>query len=292
MKNIDKIIFGDNQFFGINHMSQEKAQQLSERFQNLESIIEVYDIAYKNGIRSFMLNSNDRANEICNYFKSNKSKYPELNWYPSIPYPHKYANLISEKGIISTLNDILFKDNSTIGLLGMFAKGSSALISKDAIKLLQMLIDVEVKIFTGLDIKVIFLQNIITDLLLGYEVGEIFYEYCAYIKQKYNVIPGFITQNMPHLKDKLNNWGISGVVICTSINDIGYLMSPSREKYIDSINSNDETKYKIMCMSTMASGAINAEKAYSFINSLNIQSVVFGASSKQHIKQTVALINK
>ena len=93
-------------------------------------------------------------------------------------------------------------------------KGSSALISKDAIKLLQMLIDVEVKIFTGLDIKVIFLQNIITDLLLGYEVGEIFYEYCAYIKQKYNVIPGFITQNMPHLKDKLNNWGISGVVIC------------------------------------------------------------------------------
>ena len=51
-----------------------------------------------------------------------------------------------------------------------------------------MLIDVEVKIFTGLDIKVIFLQNIITDLLLGYEVGEIFYEYCAYIKQKYNVI--------------------------------------------------------------------------------------------------------
>ena len=69
-------------------------------------------------------------------------------------------------------------------------------------------------------------------------------------------------------------------------------MSPSREKYIDSINSNDETKYKIMCMSTMASGAINAEKAYSFINSLNIQSVVFGASSKQHIKQTVALINK
>ena len=30
MEAIDKIIFGDNQFFGINHMSQEKAQQLAE----------------------------------------------------------------------------------------------------------------------------------------------------------------------------------------------------------------------------------------------------------------------
>ena len=34
METIDKIIFGDNQFFGINHMSQEKAQQLAENFRH------------------------------------------------------------------------------------------------------------------------------------------------------------------------------------------------------------------------------------------------------------------
>ena len=32
MEKIDRIIFGDNQFFGINHMSEEKAQQLAEKF--------------------------------------------------------------------------------------------------------------------------------------------------------------------------------------------------------------------------------------------------------------------
>ena len=32
MQAIDKIVLGDNQFFGINHMSQEKAQQLAEKF--------------------------------------------------------------------------------------------------------------------------------------------------------------------------------------------------------------------------------------------------------------------
>ena len=45
METIDKIIFGDNQFFGINHMSQEKAQQLAEQFFDISNIYKVYDIA-------------------------------------------------------------------------------------------------------------------------------------------------------------------------------------------------------------------------------------------------------
>ena len=66
---IDEIIFGDNQFFGINHMSQEKAQNLSQKFYDINKIFDVYDIAYDVGIRSFMLNSNERAFQICDHFK-------------------------------------------------------------------------------------------------------------------------------------------------------------------------------------------------------------------------------
>ncbi len=291
MTPIDKIIFGDNQFFGINHMSQEKAQQLAEKFHDLSNIIRVYDYAYEAGIRGFMLNSNDRALDICNYFKSNEKKYHDLSWYPSIPYPHKYANLISEKGIFPTINDILFKDNTILGAFSMMAKGGSALINKDAIKLMQMLIDVEMKIFKGLNVRVIFLQNIITDLILGFEMKEIFYEYCNYIKSKYKVIPGLITQNLPVLKAKLEEWEIEGVVICASINKIGYLMSPGIDQYLSTLQSNNPEKYQIMAMSSLASGAIHPKEAYAFINQQNIQSVVFGASSKDHIEQTVNLIN-
>ena len=223
MEPIDNIIFGDNQFFGINHMSQEKAQQLSEQFYDLSSIIDVYENAFDAGIHAIMLNSNDRAKNICEYFKNNKLKYPELNWYPSIPYPHKYANLISEKGIIPTINEILFKDNSALGMIGMIASGSAAVFGKDAIKLMKMLVDIEMRMFKGLNVKVIFLQNIITDLLLGYEVKEIFAEYCSFIKTKYKVLPGLITQNMPRLLEKLKEWQIEEVVICSSFNKIGYL---------------------------------------------------------------------
>ena len=292
MESIDRIIFGDNQFFGINHMSQEKAQQLAEKFFNIENIFDVYHNAFDAGIEAIMLNSNERAREITQYFRDNKSKYGYIRWYPSIPYPHKYANLVAEKGIFPAIKDVLFKENTASGLFNMFTAGSSAFLSKDAIKLMNMLIDIEMRMFKGLNVKVVFLQNIITDLILGYEVKEVFIEYCKHIRKKYKAIPGFITQNMPYLKKKLEEWGIEEVVICSSFNKIGYLMSPNVDEYMKATAENDPNKYHLMAMSTLASGAIKPQEAFDFINKQNIQSVVFGASSKKHIEETISLINQ
>ena len=290
MEKIDKIIFGDNQFFGINHMSQEKAQQLAEKFYKIENIFQVYNYAIEAGIKGIMLNSNERAKDIVKYFKDNQSKYNDLNWYPSIPYPHKYANMVAEQGIPQALNELLVKGQSMKSMFGMIAKGGSAVLTKDVVKLMQILIDMEMKMFEGLNIKVVFLQNIITDLLLGYNFKLIFKEYTDYIRKKYNAIPGLITQNMPILLDKLKNWNIEQVVVCSSFNKIGYLMSPGIEAYIKASQENDPEKYQLMAMSTLASGAIPAKEAYNFINQQNIQSVVFGASSRNHIEETVKLI--
>ena len=61
---MDRVIFGDNQFFGINHMSEDKAQAQAERFQSLSAIIDVIDSAYDCGIRGFRFNTHDRVAEI------------------------------------------------------------------------------------------------------------------------------------------------------------------------------------------------------------------------------------
>jgi len=291
MKSIDKIVFGDNQFFGINHMSQEKAQQLAEKFFDLKNIYRVYDIAFEAGIKAVMLNSNDRAKDICNYFRQNENKFADISWYPSIPYPHKYANLVAEKGIFPAINDVILKNNSALEVMGIVARGGMAVLGKDAIKMMQMLIDVEMKMFKGLNVKVVFLQNIITDLILGYGVKEVFAEYCDHIRKKYNAIPGLITQNMPFLVVKLKEWEIKEVVICSSFNKLGYLMSPDVDSYLNTARNNNPADYQLMAMSTLASGAIPPTEAYEFINQQNIQSVVFGASGKAHIEETVKLIN-
>ena len=50
MEKIDKIVFGDNQFFGINHRSQEKAEELLRKFSNIDNIFEYIDNIYESKV--------------------------------------------------------------------------------------------------------------------------------------------------------------------------------------------------------------------------------------------------
>ncbi len=290
MEQLDKVILGDNQFFGINHRSQEKAEEMLKRFGNLDNIFEVYDNAFECGVKAVMLNSNEKAIGICDRFREQKSKYGDIAWYPSIPYAYKYANMVNELGIFPAINETIFKGNSAMGVLGMMAKGVTMAVNKDAMKMMEMLIDVEYKMFKDLNVKVFFLQNIFTDLILGYEIKEVFEHYGEYIGKKYKVAAGFVTLNMPYLKSKFEEWGIEDVVICSSINAAGFNMHPSKEEYEKVIATNDPSKYQLMAMNVLASGSITVKESFDYINSLNIQSVVFGASTKGHIKSTVESI--
>ena len=253
---IDRIIFGDNQFFGINHMSEEKARTLAEKFSDLKAITDVIDIAYDCKIRGFMLNSNERAKDICDYLRENSARYPDLRLYPSIPYPHKYANSVAQKGILATLKDTVISGSTARNIAGFLAKGGYSFLGKDMLKMMQILIDLEMKIYQGLNIKVIFLQNIVTDLLLGFGAKDILIGYATYIKEKYGVEPGFITMNMPKLVDLLLDCGIDNPIVCFPFNKIGYFMNPDMSSYEKIIR---EKKFRPIVMSILASGAVKPE---------------------------------
>jgi hypothetical protein len=283
---IDRVIFGDNQFFGINHMSQEKAREQASRFSELGAITTVYETAIAAGIRAFMLNSNDRALEICDYFRSRKSSHPDLAWYPSIPYPHKYANLVAEKGILPAIQSVLFSGGAA-DALGMIKQMGSAILFRDELRAMHSLVDLELRAFAGLNVRAVFLQNVITDLLLGLGLHGVIADYCEHLRRHHKVIPGLITQNLPRLLAFLKEHGIADVAICASFNRIGYLMSPDVDSYVASASGNDGSSYPIIAMSTLASGAIHPAQAYEFIRRQNIQSVVFGASTRGHIDETL-----
>ena len=261
-----------------------------KRFGNIDNIFEVYDNAFDCGVKAVMLNSNDKAMAICDRFRANKSKYGDIAWYPSIPYPYKYANMVNELGIFPAISEVLFKGNSAGGVLSMIGKGASAVLTKDAMKMMDMLLDVEFKIFRDLNVNTFFLLNPITDLLLGYNIKDIFEHYCEYVRKKYKCNPGLITLNMPYLKSKLEEWGIDEVVICSSSNAAGFKMHPAKEAYERAITENDPSKYQLMAMNVLASGSITVQQSFDYINSLNLQSVVFGASSKGHIQSSIDAI--
>lgn len=284
---MDKIIMGDNQFFGVNHMSEQKGMGRAIKFQDTSAIIEVLDMAYDCGIHAFSFTSHDRVQQICDHFRTNPEKYSDLRLYPSLPYAHKYAHLVNEKGLLGTIKDVLVSDNTAGQIVSMMARGGTLAFTQDPVETMKLLIDIEMKMFRGLNIKAIFLQNIVTDLLLGIGIKDVFCAFVEYIEKKYSVPAGFMTLNMPMLVDFLLGCGIQNPIVCSAINKRGFQMNPDITSYEETLRTKAFTP---LAMSVMAAGALAPSEAFEYVASLkNIKSILFGASSKTHIEQTKEL---
>jgi hypothetical protein len=283
---LDRVLFGDNQFFGVNHMSEEKARAQAMRFQNLDAILEVLDVAYQEGVRTFMCTTHDRVSEICDYFRANRARYPDYQFYPCMPYAHKYANAATDYGMVEALRMFLPND----GAVGAMFKGGVALAARDAETILQLLVDAEMKMFEGLSTPVIFLQNVVTDLLLGLGMTATFQYFAEHVRQRYGAEPGFITMNLPRLLDALEAVGIDNPIVCANINKIGFRMCGGIAACEQAIATR---RFRPIAMSILASGAIPAREAVAYICAQpGIESIVFGASSSGNIRQTVSLITE
>jgi len=283
---MDRVLFGDNQFFGVNHMSEEKARAQAMRFQSLDAIIEVLDSAYAEGIRTFMCTSHERTADICDHFRANPDKYPDYLFYPCMPYAHKYANAVTEHGMIEALRMFLPRDGAVAAML----KGGIALANKDVEAIMQLLIDAEMKVFERLQTPVIFMQNVITDLLLGLRMNDCLRMFHDHVRNRYGAEPGFITMNLPRLLDTLDALGIENPIVCANINKIGFRMCGGARAYEQAIANR---RFRPVAMSIFASGAISPREAIDFVCSQpRIEAIVFGASGRANIRQTKALIDE
>jgi len=281
---MERILYGDNQFFAVNHLSDSKSQALAVRFKDNEAIIKTLDHARDAGINTFMCTTHDRIAQICDIIRANPEKYKDFKIYPCMPYAHKYANAITDLGISGTI-----KQYMPGNLFGTMFKGGKAFISKDYISIMELLIDAEMKMFKGINTPVIFLQNVMTDLLLGLGMVDLLKGYHDYIRKKYNAEAGFITMNMPKLLDTLEAAGITNPIICASINKANFRMSGGKEIYEETLRTK---KFRAIAMQVLAGGALPPKEAIEYVSGLpNVESILFGASSKANIQNTVSTIN-
>ncbi len=285
MTRMDRLLFGDNQFFGVNHMSEEKARAQLMRFKDDASIIEVLDSAYDAGIKTFMCTTHDRMAGICDHMRADQARYKDFAFYPCMPYAHKYANSVTEVGALETI-----KRFSAGSMVGTLLRGALGAITKDVYDLMKLLVDGEMKSFKGLNTPVIFVQNVVTDLLLGMKLHGVFAEFHKYARERYGAEAGFITMNMPALLDVLEQVGIENPIICSNINKINFRMCGGFELYEQTIR---ERRFRPIAMSVFASGAIPPEEALEYVcKQRKIESLVFGASSRRNIEQTRDLVLK
>jgi hypothetical protein len=281
---MDRLLFGDNQFFGVNHMSEEKARAQAMQFQDIAAVMSVLDAAYEEGVTTFMCTTHDRIALVADRVRAAPDRYPAMTFYPCMPYAHKYANAMTEEGPVGAFRRFL----PDRGLIDAALRGGRSVAKKDIEGITTLLIDAEMKMFAGLNTPVIFLQNVVVDLLPGLNFLDAFRIFADHVQRRYGAEPGFITMNAPRLLDALEQIGIENPILCSNINKVGFRMSGGIEAYQRMLA---ERRFRAVAMSVFASGAIAPTEAIEWICSQpNIEAIVFGASSRANIHATRELV--
>ena len=277
-----KIILGDNQFFGVNHFDLKKGEKTKNKFDNISKIEGFIKESYKIGLDGFMINSNELGYKLIanSSFEQNK----EIHY--SIPYPHKYANMINESGMLS-LGLHVIKNTSIIKNIFI---GFKYLFTRNIKHIIPLILDIEVpkNLKKG---SYIYLQNIITDLLIGIGREDLIIGFINSVT-KMGYKPGIITLNPVllnnHLKsnDKINR--IKDLIVCFNINKEGFNVFPNLQGVEDLIKS--KTQYKLMGMSIFASGAGNIPFSIEYIKKLPLDYIVFGTSKLSNVESNMNLL--
>jgi hypothetical protein len=283
---MDRILFGDNQFFGVNHMSEEKARQQAMRFQKVEAITDVLQSALKAGVGGFMCTTHERIAEIAGIVRANPADWQGFRFYPGMPYAHKYANAVTEHGYFGALKQFL----PSGGMVDTMMRGTKAVLGKDVEGMATLLVDAEMKMFDGLETPVIFLQNVVTDLILGLGYADALRIFADHVRTKYGAEPGFFTMNLPKLLPLLDKAGVENPIVCANVNKIAFRMSGGIDGYRAALA---ERPARVIAMSVLASGAIPPREAIEWVvNEPYVESILFGASSRANIESTVRLIHE
>lgn len=284
--NKKEILLGDNPFFGIDHLSQERARQRMQVINTFSKITDVMEYVSSFGVKGFVVSTHPHMKELIKHMEENTSILQKYEFYPILPYAQGYVAKVTEKGIMNTINEVLSQGNIQTRVK-IILKGSTSFLKKDFEKLFQTFIDVELLPFHQVKKKAIFLHNVITDLAVSLNMKKIIQSFTDHVEKQYGVKPGLVTLNFPKTVNALKNWNIEIPVIMTSFNPIGYQMNPSKDDC-----ENFLSEANVVAMNILAGGFLKPKESFEYISKLDINSVVLGMSSKEHAKETIEIFQK
>lgn len=288
MLDIDQVILGDNQFFGVNHMSQDKGRATYEQFKDLNEIKRILKYGMSKGVKGVMFSTHPNIYQICDMIRAEDELRENLNIYVNVPYIIKYVSMVTEMGMYSTIKTML-KGKSGKGKAKFLLETGANVMTLNHLGVLERLIDVELTPFYDLNIKAVFLHNALCDLILGYNMKEVAVAFDKYVRKRYHAIPAYGTLNFSAFAKFLDECGLQNSLVMTAVNKKGFLMNPSRDQVVQDIA---QTTHTVLAMATLASGRLLPEEAYSYLAETAVKNVVVGLSSQKHADETFGIIQK
>jgi len=283
LSRFNSVLLGDNAFYGVDHLSHERARKRTQTIQSIDHTIDVIKAAYSMGIDGMVVANRPKLKEIIEILDKDSGIAKNLEFYPVIPYAQGLQMKLNQGGIMGTMKEII-KAGSIKNDLKILAKGGFSFMKKDFIELFKIFIDVELIKLKSVNPKMIYLHPILTDLALAFEMKNVFETFQTYLHENYQIKSGVCTKNFPKLVSKFQEWGIKYDSIMTSFNKSGFLMNPSKEECEKCLENYDG---HVLAMNLFAGGFYSLEETASYIESLpKIKHVVIGLSSTKHAKET------
>jgi hypothetical protein len=278
-----RIILGDNQFLGVNHADQAKASTLYRQFGETDAIIEVIGWAYAAGVRDFMFTTHERYYPVFEEILRARL-FPEMGYVPCLPYAHKYANAMAEKGMIEVMLDNV-RQTSPLGAVTAVGRAAFG----DFSGLMRLLVQIELLLTKGLPVRGVFLQNIFFDLMMGLNATALLESYHRYVSEKLGIVPGYITMNHPMATQLLcDQIGLQQPWLCANFNVAGFRTNPSNEGVSASFGSG---RTRNIAMSVFASGALEAERSLAYVlGAKGVDAILFGSSRRENIEKNTRII--
>ncbi|MFD2579018.1 hypothetical protein ACFSTD_11250 [Novosphingobium colocasiae] len=146
-----------------------------------------------------------RSKKIADRVRADAGAWEGFTFYPGMPYAHKYANAVTELGYFDALRKFLPKD----GLVDTMLRGGHG-----AAEPRHRRHDDPARRCRNADVRrpqkppVIFLQNVVTDLIQGLGIIDAFRIFADHCQTRYGARAGFITMNLPRLLPLLHQAGI------------------------------------------------------------------------------------
>lgn len=289
MSKLESVMLGDNPFFGVDHLSHERARKRALDHQTFDGAVRVIETAFNLGMKDMVVGTRPRLSELIECIEKTSNILDKIQFNPIVPYAQDYVLKLSEKGLIGALKEI-FGGAGIKNDFKFLTKGGLGFLKKDMDELFKVLIDIELSKLKKVKIKTVYLHPLVTDLALSLNFKEFFETFRDYLHNSYHVDVGLSTKNFSWLVKKLDDWNLTFEDIMTSFNKAGFLMNPSKEECEKTLS---DYKGGVTAMNVFAGGYNDLEETYQYITSLpKLRKLVIGASSTEHVKQTFEMFRR
>jgi len=283
LNRFDSILLGDNAFYGIDHLSHERARQRASTVQSLNNAVAVIEYSYTLGVNGMVVATRPRLKELIARLRSSSDIVEKLDFYPVMPYARGLQLKLSEGGMVNTMKQIL----QSAGLrnkLKILAKGGMGFMKKDILELFKVFIDTELLKLNVIRPRIIFLHPALVDLCLALNMKKIFETFKDHLHDNYQIDAGLCTKNFSSLLTKLEDWDLKFSSIMSSFNPAGFLMNPSKESCENSLENYNGN---VLAMNIFAGGYSGLDEVADYIISKpKIRNIVVGVSSIEHARET------